>query len=651
MKKINQIWQKVIERVNRFFEDIIKEIEKNYTHVDWVNKGNSLRKQYKYDEAIKAFEKAIELKPDYEVAWYYKGIAYSEANKADESIESFDHAIKLKPNDAYNYNGKGNVYFNIKKYDYALEAYNKAIELIPDNSIFWKNKADALTKLEKYDDAIVACDKSIELDPNYASAWNSKGIVQIELDKYEDAIQSIENAIKLDPKREIFWDNKADALRNLNKFEEALLAYDKAIQLDPKYAYYWNRKGDVFTSLGKYEEALKTYDKAIQINPKIAYFWADRARALSNLDKFRDAIDSYLQAIQLDAANSTYLNNLGVAYSNIDDDQEAIDAYDKALEIKADKIVTLNNKAISLFNLKKYQESLQTINKVDFYLQLSDLDEATTAIDNALSKVRDNKLLIMMKGQTEIEKEDYSSAIESFKSAYKSDLGNPEYLMWYIYAQFLAVDHGYDIESKIYQHRITAIIRMLEKVCNLLQTHKQNENLLPWITNTNQELYAGKSTLEAKILYFKGYCYYKLKDYDKAIEKFIKCSRIDSLNKMKSREALLLIWKSKINPSIWRWWWNYPINPWPKRIISTALALSFLGLIFLHPFIESILNPFKINWTVYIIFTVAILVILLLPHMEKVKISEIEFSLSPQTTLEPILSPISFEKHLKAESK
>ena len=45
------------------------------TAEDWFNKGDTLTSQGKYDEAIQAYDQAIQLKPNYDTAWYNKGVA------------------------------------------------------------------------------------------------------------------------------------------------------------------------------------------------------------------------------------------------------------------------------------------------------------------------------------------------------------------------------------------------------------------------------------------------------------------------------------------------------------------------------------------------------------------------------------------------
>jgi tetratricopeptide (TPR) repeat protein len=109
---------------------------------DWVDQSLALYNQGKYDEAIQACEKAIELDPKYAMPWNNKGAALME---------------------------KG-------RYDDAVKAYDKAIEIDPEYKWAWANKGLALADLRKYNESIEAYDKAIELDSKYVNAWYNKGL-------------------------------------------------------------------------------------------------------------------------------------------------------------------------------------------------------------------------------------------------------------------------------------------------------------------------------------------------------------------------------------------------------------------------------------------------------------------------------------------
>jgi tetratricopeptide (TPR) repeat protein len=50
----------------------------------------------KYQEAINACKKAIEIKPDYHKAYCNMGVAYGELKKYQEAIDTYKEAIKIK---------------------------------------------------------------------------------------------------------------------------------------------------------------------------------------------------------------------------------------------------------------------------------------------------------------------------------------------------------------------------------------------------------------------------------------------------------------------------------------------------------------------------------------------------------------------------
>ncbi len=99
--------------------------------------GFFLGKFNRLDEALKAFDKAIELKPDYADAWYNKGIVLSKLNRLDEALKAFDKAIELKPDYADAWYNKACAYSIKKDKEKALINLYKAIELDANG----KNKA------------------------------------------------------------------------------------------------------------------------------------------------------------------------------------------------------------------------------------------------------------------------------------------------------------------------------------------------------------------------------------------------------------------------------------------------------------------------------------------------------------------------------
>jgi tetratricopeptide (TPR) repeat protein len=63
--------------------------------------------QGKYSEAIKAYDKAIEMNPQLIQAWISKGFALNSLAKYDEAIKAFDQVIRIAPQFAQAWYNRG----------------------------------------------------------------------------------------------------------------------------------------------------------------------------------------------------------------------------------------------------------------------------------------------------------------------------------------------------------------------------------------------------------------------------------------------------------------------------------------------------------------------------------------------------------------
>jgi tetratricopeptide (TPR) repeat protein len=137
----------------------------NGTAKAWNNMGLDLCAQDKYDEAIEAFDKAIEIDPEYAEAWYNKGNALYAQSKYNEAMQAFDKAIEIDPHDVYSWHNKGMILYEHGKYDEALEAFDKAIEINPQLLFTWEAKGNALKSLGRAAEANAAFAKANESYP------------------------------------------------------------------------------------------------------------------------------------------------------------------------------------------------------------------------------------------------------------------------------------------------------------------------------------------------------------------------------------------------------------------------------------------------------------------------------------------------------
>ena len=96
---------------------------------DYRNRGVDLFQRGKYELALKAFDKGIELKPDYAAAWNNRGLALAKLGQYEEALKAYDKAIELKPDYATAWYNKACAYSRKGDKENALKNLSKAMNL------------------------------------------------------------------------------------------------------------------------------------------------------------------------------------------------------------------------------------------------------------------------------------------------------------------------------------------------------------------------------------------------------------------------------------------------------------------------------------------------------------------------------------------
>ena len=338
-------------------------------------------------------------------------------------------------------------------------------------------------------------------------------------------------------------------------------------------------------------------------------------------------------------------------------------------------------KASILRQQKKYKDSTRAFNKsielnknntksyvdlASMYLVLGDLEHASSTIKKVPKEIENNPEILSIHGKIELQNQKYPEALELFEKAVHNDLGNVEHLGWKAYAKFLYSDSNTKPKDWEYNYNIISILRTLEKACSLMKEEKSEDSSNSWIPVPKRKISSSINNLKSEVLYFKGYCYFKLGDYGAAYDKFyksVKCATTDDNRQrdalLKKRDALVNVWKNNIRPPIWQWWWNDPVKKLPKRIVSLAILIMISGIVFFHQFIPIVSNKILLffkpdvlienvnaDFTMYIVFLIALIISLLLPQIERIKSSDFEIELYPPSSLGLSLPHIQLENTL-----
>ena len=132
----------------------------------WLHKGNILRRLKKFDEALEAYNKTIDLDTKFIEGYISKGETFSEMKKYNEALAVYEEALKLSPNSinsVFSLIGKGMALNSLERYEEASDSLLKASNIMPDNYLIWLQLSKVFTNFGQYENAVYSLKKSASL--------------------------------------------------------------------------------------------------------------------------------------------------------------------------------------------------------------------------------------------------------------------------------------------------------------------------------------------------------------------------------------------------------------------------------------------------------------------------------------------------------
>ncbi|WP_413164216.1 tetratricopeptide repeat protein [Capilliphycus salinus ALCB114379] len=167
----------------------------------------------------------------------------------DEAVEAYDRALQLDSHGVEVWNNRGVVLTKLHRYHEAIASYEQALQLRSEYADAWNNRGVALGKLKYYEAAVLSYDRAINLRENYVDAWNNRGFALAQLKRYEEAIDSYQKAAELNPDFYLVWYNQARCYGMQDKLDLALENLERAMNIKPAVVRNLAKKETDFESL------------------------------------------------------------------------------------------------------------------------------------------------------------------------------------------------------------------------------------------------------------------------------------------------------------------------------------------------------------------------------------------------------------------
>jgi len=356
----------------------------------WAKKANDLILNGSTDDAISAYDRALQIDPSNDTIWTRKALELAISGRDNESLQAsekalgiLDERLKVNPQDAEAWMRKGRALSNLGRqnesnqaHEMAVQIFNKSIQKDPRNSSLWRSMAESLMNLGRWDEALQALNRVTEIDPKNLDAWERKGEFLTLLSRTDESLEAFNKSLELiaqnDTKeRSLVWMAKAQSLSYADRKEESLTALNEVTELYPSYVVAWKSKGYILADLGRPNESLAAYEEAIRIDPTDSQSWSEKGSQLVQLKRYNESLPAFERSLDLTAESEH--KERAAAWLSIGDSlnmtgrtEKAMIAFRTALNESEDAIQSDGNdtkllelKGRALLKMGRYEQALK----------------------------------------------------------------------------------------------------------------------------------------------------------------------------------------------------------------------------------------------------------------------------------------------------
>ena len=214
-------------------------------------------------------------------SWCAAGNCFSHQKEHENAIKFFQRAVQVEPRFAYAYTLLGHEYVLVEELDKALNCFRTAARLDHRHYNAWYGVGLTYYKQERFQLAEMYYRKALSINPASPILMCHVAVVQHALQKTDKALETLNIARKEAPRNALCKFERASILHSNERYEEALAELNELKDIVPKESPVYFLIGKVHNKLGNTHLALMHFSWAMDLDPKGA-------------NSFKDALDPAL---------------------------------------------------------------------------------------------------------------------------------------------------------------------------------------------------------------------------------------------------------------------------------------------------------------------------------------------------------------------
>ena len=278
----------------------------------------------RFDDAIRRYQLARTLRPDYVATLVNLGNIFLELNRLEDARESFSAALEIDKNNPAAHYGLGQVAVSKRNYAAAVDHFEKTLAQVPDANRVHYSLAMAYRGLGNAEKAKahLAQQGSVGVrvaDPLVDSlrdlitgerVYLARGKVAFDAKRYADAVTEFRKAVAAKPDSVTARINLGAALTQVGDVNGAVEQFEEALRLEPGRVNAHYNLAVLLARQNKHEQAITHLRSALRVAENDLNARLLLAQELKNSGRPDDALAEYARASYLLAASpQTELRN------------------------------------------------------------------------------------------------------------------------------------------------------------------------------------------------------------------------------------------------------------------------------------------------------------------------------------------------------
>ena len=306
-----------------------------YYYDAYLSRGQCYEQIKQYDSALKDYNAAIQMNPDYSDALFQRSLLFHTIkNDPKKAITDIDKVLSLKPNYYDAFLLRAVIYETLQKYQESISDYSKAIELKGDDWNSYFKRAMVYFKINKEDECLKDLNQSISIRNDFAAAYFERGKISQSRASYVDALSDFEKSTEAGMYTPDLILRKADIQLELKQYKQAIKNYTQLINMNkqPKAEWY-SKRGLCYSFTGDSLLAQKDFSKAISLDKNNYQIYVYRAQNYIKQKRISYAMNDYKKAIDLNPKAWDIYFNRGKLYMDMKKYNEAVSDFSLSIKL------------------------------------------------------------------------------------------------------------------------------------------------------------------------------------------------------------------------------------------------------------------------------------------------------------------------------